>query len=99
MIASGHGDLAAQSLLAIAMRCYWGNLSQQTRSAVAAAAERLPLAGNEPTLLAILALADPVQRGALVNDRMSQMTRTLRIRPGCSCSARPQLRSGPPTSG
>jgi ATP/maltotriose-dependent transcriptional regulator MalT len=41
---------------------------------VAAAAERLSLAGNEPTLLAILALADPAQRGALVNDRMSRMT-------------------------
>jgi ATP/maltotriose-dependent transcriptional regulator MalT len=74
MRASGHGDLAAQSLLAIALRCYWGNLSQQTRSAVAAAAERLPLAGNDPTLLAILAWVDPVQRGALVADRLSRMT-------------------------
>jgi DNA-binding CsgD family transcriptional regulator len=73
MRAGGHSDLAAQSLLAVALRCYWGNLSQQARSAVAAAAERLPLAGNEPALLAILALADPVQRGALVNDRMSRM--------------------------
>jgi hypothetical protein len=63
MRTSGHGDLAARSLLAIALRCYWGNVSQQTRSAVAAAAERLPLAGNEPTLLTILAWADPVQTG------------------------------------
>jgi DNA-binding CsgD family transcriptional regulator len=74
MSASGHGDLAAQSLLAIALRCYWGNPSQQIRSAVVTAAGRLPLAGNEPTLLAILALADPVQRGTLVNDQMSRMT-------------------------
>jgi DNA-binding CsgD family transcriptional regulator len=74
LTASGHGDLAAQSLLAVALRCYWGHVSQQTRSAVAAAAERLPLAGNEPTPLAILAWADPVQQGALVNDRMSRIT-------------------------
>src|SRR5712691_6030657 len=74
MRASGRGDVAAQFLLDIATRCYWSNLSQQTRSAVAAAAERLPQAGNEVTLLTILAHVDPVQRGALVNDRMSRMT-------------------------
>jgi DNA-binding CsgD family transcriptional regulator len=73
MRAAGHADMALQALYAIAIRCYWGNPSQQTRSAVVAAAERLPLPENEPSLIAVLASADPVQRGAVINDRISRI--------------------------
>ena len=65
--AAGRADAAASTLSDIAMRCYWGNPGPQTRAAVIAAAERLPASGAEPSLLVVLASADPVQRGAAVN--------------------------------
>ncbi len=71
--ATWHADLVAELLNSVALRCYWGNPAQQIRSAVVAAAERLPLPENDPALIAILGWADPVQRGALVIDRISRM--------------------------
>jgi DNA-binding CsgD family transcriptional regulator len=70
MRAAGHTGMALDTLLSIAMRCYWGNPGERTRSAVIAAAEKLPLPDTEPGLLLILASADPVRRGALVNARI-----------------------------
>jgi DNA-binding CsgD family transcriptional regulator len=70
MRAAGHTGTALDALLSIAMRCYWGNPSERTRSAVIAAAEKLPLPDTDPALLLILASADPVRRGALVNARI-----------------------------
>lgn len=70
----GHPDLALQYLLAAALRCWWGNPGQETRAAVIAAADRLPLPEDAPARLAILAHADPVARGAFVIDRISRMT-------------------------
>jgi DNA-binding CsgD family transcriptional regulator len=70
MRAAGHTGAALDALLSIAMRCYWGNPGERTRSAVIAAAEKLPVPNTEPGLLLILASADPVRRGALVNARL-----------------------------
>jgi DNA-binding CsgD family transcriptional regulator len=70
MRAAGHTDTALDALLSIAMRCYWGNPSARTRAAVIAAAEKLPLSDTDPGLLLILASADPVRLGALVNARV-----------------------------
>jgi DNA-binding CsgD family transcriptional regulator len=70
----GHPDLAVQCLLAAALRCWWGNPGQETRAAVIAAAERLPLPEDAPARLAILAHADPIARGPFVIDRISRMT-------------------------
>ena len=70
MRVAGHADTALDALLSIAMRCYWGNPGERTRSAVIAAAEKLPLPDTDPALLLILASADPVRRGALVNARI-----------------------------
>ncbi len=66
--------LALKSLLTVAMGCWWGNPTQATRDLVVAAAERLDVAEDDPALLAILAKADPVRRGALVIERISRMT-------------------------
>jgi tetratricopeptide (TPR) repeat protein len=70
MRAAGHTGTALDALLSIAMRCYWGNPSEQIRSAVIAAAEKLPVPDTDPALLLILASADPVRCGALVNARI-----------------------------
>jgi DNA-binding CsgD family transcriptional regulator len=74
MSVEGHVDLALKTLVTAAQRCWWENRDQETRDAVVAAAERLPVADDEPALLAILAYADPAHRGALVIDRISRMT-------------------------
>jgi DNA-binding CsgD family transcriptional regulator len=66
-------DVAARSLLTIALRCWWSNPSQDTRSAFVAAAQCLALPDDAPAVIAILAWADPVQCGTLVNDRISRM--------------------------
>jgi DNA-binding CsgD family transcriptional regulator len=50
MRAAGQADSAASALNNIAMRCYWGNPGERTRSAVIAAAERLPVSDTEPVL-------------------------------------------------
>lgn len=73
MRATGHTGTALDALLSIAMRCYWGNPSAQTRAAVIAAAEKLPVPDTDPGLLLILASADPVRLGALVNARVEGM--------------------------
>ena len=70
MRAAGHIGTAFDALLNIAMRCYWGNPGERTRSAVIAAAEKLPVPDTDPGLLLILASADPVRRGALLNARI-----------------------------
>lgn len=66
--------LALKSLLTVAVGCWWGNPTQETRDLVVAAAERLQVAEDDPARLAVLAWADPVKRGAHVMQRISQMT-------------------------
>ena len=67
-------SLALKSLLTVALGCWWGNATQETRDLVVDAAERLRAAEDDPALLAVLACADPVKQGALVIDRISRMT-------------------------
>jgi DNA-binding CsgD family transcriptional regulator len=73
---TGQTGAALDTLTRISMRCYWANPSQQFRSAIVAAAERLEVSGTEPALLEILGCADPLRRGALVNARLEQVTLT-----------------------
>jgi DNA-binding CsgD family transcriptional regulator len=65
--------LALRSLRTVAISCWWGNPTQDTRDLVIGAAERLQAAVDNPDILAVLAAADPVRQGALVNDRISRM--------------------------
>jgi DNA-binding CsgD family transcriptional regulator len=74
MRVNGHVDLALKLLVRAAQRCWWESPDQATRAAVIAAAERIPVAEEEPALLAILAYADPVKRAAIVIDRITRMT-------------------------
>jgi pimeloyl-ACP methyl ester carboxylesterase len=66
--------LALKPLLTVAVGCWWGNPTQETRDLVVAAAERLHAAEDDPALIAILACADPVKRGAHVIGRIARMT-------------------------
>jgi DNA-binding CsgD family transcriptional regulator len=68
---AGDIELALKFLVAVAQRCWWANLDQETRDLVVAAAERMPLAKDSPALIAILAFADPIEHGGVVIDRIA----------------------------
>ena len=63
MGADGDAQRALASLVPVALRCWWSNPEQRTRDAVAAAAEALPVAPDDPARIAVLAMAAPVQQG------------------------------------
>jgi DNA-binding CsgD family transcriptional regulator len=74
MTVEGHADLALKLLLTAARSCWWRTSEPGTGAAIVSAAERLPVGEYEPALLAVLAYADPVGRGAHVIDRLSRLT-------------------------
>jgi DNA-binding CsgD family transcriptional regulator len=74
MRAAGHARIAADALQRICMRCYWGNPPEEIRAAVTAAADRIKLPDDDPAMLEILAMADPVRHGRVVNERIARMT-------------------------
>lgn len=65
---------AMKCLLTVALGCWLGKPTQETRDLVVAAVERLPVAEDDPARLAVLAWADPVKQGAFVIERISQLT-------------------------
>jgi DNA-binding CsgD family transcriptional regulator len=69
----GDVDRALRSLLTVALRCYWSNPDERTRALVVEAAERIPVAGDDPRLIAVLGLAAPVERGQVVIDRLARL--------------------------
>jgi DNA-binding CsgD family transcriptional regulator/tetratricopeptide (TPR) repeat protein len=74
MIASGQSRFAMEPLLNIAQRCWWGNPTRETRASVVAAAERMSLPEDDAARLTVLALADPVNLGASLRDRLSRIS-------------------------
>jgi DNA-binding CsgD family transcriptional regulator len=73
MAVDGHVDLALKLLLTVARSCGWASSARETRAAIVAVAQRLPVAEDEPALLALLAYTDPVAHGAQVIDRIAPM--------------------------
>ena len=71
LIETGDTAGALEALRTVALRCWWGNPDHETRELVVAAAERLPVAQDDPALIATLALSDPVRRGAVVIERIA----------------------------
>jgi hypothetical protein len=74
MTSAADPERALKSLQAAALRCWWGNPSQETRDRVVASAQRIPVAEDDAALLAVLAFADPVKNGALVIERISRLS-------------------------
>ena len=62
----GDIDQALSTLENVALRCFWSNPDRPTRQRMTAAAEAMPVAGDDPRLLFVLALSDPVGHGAAV---------------------------------
>jgi DNA-binding CsgD family transcriptional regulator len=72
--ADGHPERAAESLHTAALRCWWGTPDRQTRAALIAAAQRIALPPDNPTLLAILGCTDPVDQSAAVIERITRLS-------------------------
>jgi DNA-binding CsgD family transcriptional regulator len=68
--AEGDTELALKLLYGAALRCWWADPGEATRDDVAATAEGLKVAPDDPRLLVVLALATPTGRGATVVERL-----------------------------
>jgi DNA-binding CsgD family transcriptional regulator len=68
----GDIELALNFLRAAALRCWWDDPGKEIRDGVVAAAKRMPVPDDSPELIAILALAAPVEWGAVFLDRLSR---------------------------
>ncbi len=71
--ADGDTDLALKLLYGAALRCWWADPGAATRDDVAATAEGLKVAEDDPRLLVVLALATPTERGATVVQRLYEL--------------------------
>lgn len=69
----GEPDLALRLLWAAAQRCFWSELGDGVRRRVAAAADAVPCDPRDPRLLAVLAFAAPIERGATVVERLAPL--------------------------
>ncbi len=68
----GDIDQALLTLENVALRCWWSNPDRRTRQRMTAVAEAIPVAGDDPQLLFVLALCDPAEHGAAVLARLGQ---------------------------
>jgi DNA-binding CsgD family transcriptional regulator len=69
-----HGDIdeALLTLENVALRCFWSNPDRRTRQRMTAVAKAMPVAGDDPRLLFVLALCDPAEHGAAVLARLGR---------------------------
>jgi DNA-binding CsgD family transcriptional regulator len=59
----GDIDQALFTLENAALRCWWSNPGRRTRRRMTAVAEAVPVAGDDPRLLVVLAHSDPAENG------------------------------------
>ncbi|HEY2200241.1 MAG TPA: LuxR C-terminal-related transcriptional regulator, partial [Solirubrobacteraceae bacterium] len=72
--ADGDTDLALKLLSAAAFRCYWSDPGEQTRREVLLVADRIGVGSEDPRLVLIQAYTAPIERGAVVLDRLASTT-------------------------
>ena len=68
----GDNDQALLTLEHVALRCWWSNPDRRTRQRMTAVAEAVPVAGDDPRLLFVLATSDPAGHGAAVLARLAE---------------------------
>jgi DNA-binding CsgD family transcriptional regulator len=71
---AGDSELALKLLWAAATSGFWADRANELSGDIVALAERLPVPEDHPWLLAVLAYAEPIDRGAVVVDVVSRMT-------------------------
>ena len=72
-LAAGDSILALNAIYNAALKAYWFNARADDREAIVTVIESLPVPDREPRLLAALAMADPLHRGAVVIDRLTHI--------------------------
>jgi len=75
---AGDHERGMEALSTVAMRCYFANPEPSVRELVVRVAENMPVAADDPSLLGVLSQAAPVERGAVVLERLSA------LRPGAN---------------
>jgi DNA-binding CsgD family transcriptional regulator len=70
MRVEGEIEAGIKALCYVALRCWWSNPDEPTRMGMISVAERFPVPEDDAHLIFILALAGPVERGAVVVDRL-----------------------------
>ena len=73
--ADGDADIALKLLNGAAQRCWWTEPAQATRTRSLLPPRGLNVAESDPRLLMILAFAAPIDKGAVVLDRLSRWRR------------------------
>ena len=73
MSAAGDPALALKLLWAAATSGFWADRENQLSEQIVEIAETLPVSGDDPWLLAVLAYAAPINRGGLVIERVSRI--------------------------
>jgi len=71
---SGDSRLALRLFSQAALRLWWTNVDRQTRDLVVGALDRLEVERDDPHLIMSLALAAPVERGAILLDPVRRLT-------------------------
>jgi DNA-binding CsgD family transcriptional regulator len=75
----GNIDRGMTALFVIANRCWWSNPDEETRKAVVEVLNRFPTPREDPRSICILAMAGPVEHGALILDHLSRSTADPRV--------------------
>ncbi|WP_338758299.1 AAA family ATPase [Nocardia vulneris] len=71
--ADGYTDAALRILWGAAMRCFWVEPGPETRRALLAVADALPIPDEDPRMVAINAYVAPFDRGAAVIERLRRL--------------------------
>jgi len=69
----GQTDLALSLLMGAALRSWWTDPGEDACRAVVTTAEQLDVAADDPRLIAVIAVAGPIMRGATVIERLSRL--------------------------
>ncbi|MGW4767366.1 ATP-binding protein [Nocardia sp. NPDC004278] len=72
----GHTDAAMRILWGAAMRCFWSEPGPDTRRALLAVADALPIPGSDPRLVAVDAYVAPFERGDRVLGHLHALAST-----------------------
>lgn len=94
----GQHDAAVRILWSAAMRCFWTEPGPDARKALLEVADRLPIAEDDPRIVAVTAYVAPFERGAAVLGHLRELVaRTGAIPRSTGTWAAPRCRSAPST--
>jgi DNA-binding CsgD family transcriptional regulator len=69
--ADGNVERGLTVLFVIANRCWWSNPDEATRAALVSVLNRFPVPRDDPRVIAVLAMASPVEYGAFVLEQLA----------------------------